>query len=110
MTFLDEAAREALVDMPPREEEELDPISLHNSALMNMESDPTAGLEKLDFLLQQTPCPPEALPNLLLYYVKFEYYDLAADLLAENQQTIRQMSSVYQSGMRTNWTVPARLP
>ena len=82
------------MDMPPREEEELDPITLHNSALMNMEEDPTTGFEKLNFLLQQVPCPPEALPNLLLYYVKFEYYDLAADLLAENRQTVRKMSPV----------------
>jgi len=31
------AAREALVDMPPRNEEELDPVTLHNQALMNIE-------------------------------------------------------------------------
>lgn len=83
--FTDEAAREALTDMPPRQEEELDHVTLHNSALMNMDEDPTTGFEKLNFLLQQTPCPPEAFSNLLLLYVKYEYYDLAADLLAENQ-------------------------
>ena len=33
-----EAAQEALSDMPPRAEEELDPVSLHNSALMHMET------------------------------------------------------------------------
>lgn len=31
------AAREALLDMPPRDEEELDPVTLHNQALMNIE-------------------------------------------------------------------------
>jgi tetratricopeptide repeat protein 30 len=31
------AAREALLDMPPRNEEELDPVTLHNQALMNIE-------------------------------------------------------------------------
>lgn len=36
-----EAAKEALTDMPPRAEEELDPVTLHNSALINMDSDPT---------------------------------------------------------------------
>jgi len=30
-------AREALLDMPPRNEDELDPVSLHNTALMNIE-------------------------------------------------------------------------
>ncbi len=34
------AAKEALVDMPPRGEDELDPVTLMNQALMNMEDDP----------------------------------------------------------------------
>ncbi|KAI8820793.1 uncharacterized protein EV422DRAFT_496510 [Fimicolochytrium jonesii] len=81
-----EAAREALTDMPPRNESELDPVTLHNTALMNMDEDPTGGFEKLNFLLQQVPNPPqEAFANLLLLYVKYEYLDLAADLLAENR-------------------------
>ncbi|XP_064618669.1 intraflagellar transport protein 70A-like [Lineus longissimus] len=79
-----EAACEALTDMPPRAEEELDHVTLHNQALMNMEALPTQGFEKLQFLLQQVPFPPETFGNLLLLYVKYEYYDLAADVLAEN--------------------------
>ncbi|XP_059163823.1 intraflagellar transport protein 70A-like [Physella acuta] len=79
-----EAAVEALTDMPPRSEEELDAVSLHNQALMNMEQQPTQGFTKLQFLLQQNPFPPETFGNLLLLYVKYEYYDLAADVLAEN--------------------------
>ncbi|XP_039769056.1 tetratricopeptide repeat protein 30B [Ornithorhynchus anatinus] len=79
-----EAAREALTDMPPRAEEELDPVTLHNQALMNMDARPTDGFEKLQFLLRQNPCPPETFGNLLLLYCKYEYYDLAADVLAEN--------------------------
>ncbi|KAI8492712.1 Tetratricopeptide repeat protein 30A [Branchiostoma belcheri] len=80
----DEAAKEALTDMPPRAEEELDPVTLHNQALMNMDNNPTQGFEKLQFLLQQNPFPPETFGNLLLLYIKYEYYDLAADVLAEN--------------------------
>ncbi|KAJ3409648.1 Tetratricopeptide repeat protein 30A [Chytridiales sp. JEL 0842] len=80
-----DAAREALTDMPPRLEQELDPVTLHNQALMHMEEDPTGGFEKLTFLLQQPPTPPETFGNLLLLYSKYEYYDMAADLLAENQ-------------------------
>ena len=79
-----EAAKEALTDMPPRSEDELDAVPLHNAALMNMESKPTEGFEKLQFLLQQNPFPPETFGNLLLLYCKYEYYDLAADVLAEN--------------------------
>ncbi|KAI9203537.1 uncharacterized protein BJ171DRAFT_623875 [Polychytrium aggregatum] len=81
----DDAAREALTDMPPRLEQELDPVTLQNQALINMDEDPTTGFEKLNFLLQQVSCPPETFGNLLLLYIKYEYYDLAADLLAENQ-------------------------
>lgn len=78
------AAREALLDMPPRDEEELDPVTLHNQALMNIEQDPTTGFKKLNFLLNNPPFPPETFPNLILLYCKYEHYDLAADVLAEN--------------------------
>ncbi|CAG2055947.1 unnamed protein product [Timema podura] len=84
MTTEDESSREALTDMPPRSEEELDAVTLHNQALMNMETRPTEGFEKLQFLLQQNPFPPETFGNLLLLYCKYEYFDLAADVLAEN--------------------------
>jgi len=79
-----ESAKEALSDMPPRLEEELDPVTLQNMALMHMEEDPTAGFRKLNFLLANPPFPPETFGNLLLLYCKYGYYDLAADILAEN--------------------------
>jgi len=79
-----ESAQEALTDMPPRSEEELDAITLHNFALMSMDTDPAEGFEKLQFLIQQNPFPPETFANLLLLYCKYEYYDLAADVMAEN--------------------------
>jgi tetratricopeptide repeat protein 30 len=41
-------------------------VSLHNSALINMDSDPTGGFKKLNFLLQSPPFPPETFNNLLL--------------------------------------------
>ena len=58
--------------MPPRSEEEVDVITLHNQALMNMEEKPTEGFEKLQFLLQQGSFPPEAFANLLILYCKYE--------------------------------------
>ena len=88
-----EAAKEALIDMPPRSEEEVDPVTLHNQALMNMESDPTTGFRKLNFLLQNPPFPPPTFGNLLLLYCKFQYYDLAADVLAENTHLTFKMLS-----------------
>ncbi|NWX83033.1 TT30B protein, partial [Nothoprocta pentlandii] len=90
-----EAAREALTDMPPRADEELDPVTLHNQALMNMESQPSEGFEKLQFLLLQNPCPPETFGNLLLLYCKHQYYDLAADVLAENAHLTYKLLTPY---------------
>lgn len=83
-----DAAKEALLDMPPRSEEELDPVTLHNSALVNMDTDPTGGFKKLNFLLSNTDGPPESFGNLLLLYCKPQhaFYDLAADVMAENPQ------------------------
>lgn len=78
------AAREALSDMPPRNEDELDPVTLQNQALMNMDGDPTGGFRKLNFLLSQPPFPAETFGNLLILYCQYTYYDLAADVLAEN--------------------------
>lgn len=90
-----EAAQEALTDMPPRAEEELDPVTLHNQALMNMDARPTEGFEKLQFLLQQNPFPPETFGNLLLLYCKYEYFDLAADVLAENAHLTYRLLTPY---------------
>ncbi|NXF15683.1 TT30B protein, partial [Rhodinocichla rosea] len=89
------AAQEALTDMPPRAEEELDPVTLHNQALMNMDSQPTDGFGKLQFLLLQNPCPPETFGNLLLLYCKHQYYDLAADVLAENAHLTYKLLTPY---------------
>ncbi|XP_044264063.1 tetratricopeptide repeat protein 30A isoform X1 [Tribolium madens] len=90
-----DAAREALTDMPPRAEYELDAVTLHNQALMNFEQNPTEGFEKLQFLLQQNPFPPETFANLLLLYCQHEYYDLAADILAENADLTYKYLTTY---------------
>jgi len=79
-----DSAKDALNDMPPRDESELDAVTLHNQALMEMDEKPNEGFRKLNFLLHQHPSPPETFVNLLLLYCKHSYYDLAADILAEN--------------------------
>lgn len=79
-------ARESLTDMPPRAEDELDVISLHNQALINIDTELSEGFRKLQFLLQRNPFPPETFSNLLLLYCRYDYYELAADLMAENTQ------------------------
>jgi hypothetical protein len=45
-------ARDALNEMPPREDEELDSVTLHNLALVNIEKDPDDSFKKLNFLLK----------------------------------------------------------
>ncbi|XP_017161659.1 intraflagellar transport protein 70A [Poecilia reticulata] len=90
-----QAAQEALTDMPPRSEEELDPVTLHNQALVNMEQKPSEGFEKMAFLLQQPSFPRVTFGNLLLLYCKHEYFDLAADVLAENAHLTYKFLSPY---------------
>lgn len=90
-----EGAQDALTDMPPRTDQELDPITLHNQALVHMELRPSEGFEKLSFLLQQEPFPPVTFGNLLLLYCKYEYFDLAADVLAENAHLTYKYLSPY---------------
>lgn len=97
-------AAEALADMPPRREAELDPVTLHNSALVSLGSldwgggggglaaaatvaapaDPSSAFAKLAYLVAHPPFPNEAFGNLLLLYVRAGAYDLAADVMAEN--------------------------
>lgn len=89
------AAQEALTDMPPRSEEELDPVTLHNQALVNMDVKPSEGFEKMAFLLQQPSFPRVTFGNLLLLYCKHEYFDLAADVLAENAHLTYKFLSPY---------------
>lgn len=54
--------------------QELDPVTLHNQALVNMDTKPSEGFEKLAFLLQQPSFPPVTFGNLLLLYCKHEVH------------------------------------
>ncbi len=47
-----EEAKEALNEMPPRSDEELDSVTLHNLALVNIDKDPDDSFKKLNFLLK----------------------------------------------------------
>jgi tetratricopeptide repeat protein 30 len=82
------AAKEALTDMPPRSESELDPVTLHNQALIHADEDATGAFKKLSFLLANPPYPPETFGNLLLLHCKYQNYDIAAGLLVENSHLV----------------------
>mmetsp|Transcript_8897 Transcript_8897/g.15421 ORF Transcript_8897/g.15421 Transcript_8897/m.15421 type:complete len:646 (-) Transcript_8897:521-2458(-) len=77
-------AKEALTDMPPRSEEELDSVTLHNVALLNMDTDPSGGFQRFGHLIENAPFPPETFGNLLLLYCKHSLYSVAADVMANN--------------------------
>lgn len=79
-------AKDALAELPNRSDEDLDPISLHNTALITMDEDPKGAFSKLTFLLDSNSPVTETFRNLLLGYCKYEYYDYAADLLGENTE------------------------
>ena len=79
-------AKESLQELPMRSEEDLDPVTLHNTALVTMDEDPSGAFSKLTFLLAQDPPLSETFRNLLLGYCKYEYYSYAADLLGENSE------------------------
>ncbi|XP_031623831.1 tetratricopeptide repeat protein 30 homolog isoform X1 [Contarinia nasturtii] len=81
-----DGAREALMDLPPRSEPELDPVTLHNLALTDTSGGIGTSLRRLAFLLEIGPptCPAETFANILLLSCKQEMYDTAADILAEH--------------------------
>ena len=80
----DAAAAAALRELPHRSESALDAVSLHNSAIVHMESDQAGGFRKLNHLLASPPFPRETFGNLLLLYLRYDCLDLAADTMAEN--------------------------
>jgi len=96
--FSVDSAREAMTDMPPRWEEELDSVTLHNQALCSMDMSPTQGFHKLQFLMQQSTYPQETLQNLLILYCKHGYHDLASDVIS----TYSPVKDKYLSNVKTN--------
>ena len=98
-----DAAAEALTDMPPRQEDELDPVTLHNNALVNMTQQPTDGFEKLQYLLSTGTAPPVTFSNLIVLYLKYEYFSLAADTMAENQDLATGFSALSAAFSRPNY-------
>lgn len=79
-------AKDSLNELPMRSEDDLDQITLHNTALVTMDEDPSGAFSKLTFLLTSDAPVTETFRNLLIGYCKFEYYSYAADLLGENPE------------------------
>ena len=94
-------AQEVLKDLPPRAEEDVDAITLHNQALIYFNQDPTSGLKKLNHLLLNPPHPPETFLNLLLLYCKpgIGRFNLVADMMAENPEMVSTHLSRDKEGL-----------
>lgn len=85
------SAKQALTDMPPRNQDELDSTTLHNLGLINLDSEPLTSFDKLRFLLasaapQNVPLPDETFFNILLIYINNNHYDIAARLIFEEEE------------------------
>lgn len=70
------------MDLPPRSEPELDPVTLHNMALTAENMNGSVKLRRLAFLLELGPiCPLETFANLLILcckQVKLIFYKITA--------------------------------
>ena len=61
-----------------------DPVTFHNQAILFSDENSTESIKKLNFLLHSNFYPPETFSNLLFFYCKFFFYDLANELITEN--------------------------
>jgi len=68
-------------------------VSLHNSALINMDVDPTGGFKKLNFLLQSPPFPPETFGNLLLLCVGWAGWPLKTSACASSALELQRCAA-----------------
>ncbi|KAK2964794.1 putative Tetratricopeptide repeat protein 30B [Blattamonas nauphoetae] len=86
-------AQDAMLEMPEREEHDLDSVTLHNTAVMSVEQDPDDAIEKLYFLLASPPFPKETVTNLLLLLCKTMRYDEAGEVLKAERIGQGQLTS-----------------
>jgi len=67
-----DAAASMLSRMPSRVDKDLDPVTVHNQALYQLNQQPAESATKLQFLLNSRSFPDETFENLLLIYTKYE--------------------------------------
>jgi len=71
--------------------ENLDTVTIHNDVIVHIEEDPSIGMQKLEFILQQQPFPPETLSNLLTLYIKHGQDDLSAETFETNKHLAQEL-------------------
>ena len=77
-------AQTALSSIPPRNEEDIDMVTLHNKAVLGAEVEPVESIAALTHIVTQPFYPKEALANLVTLYFREQQFDIAADFMAEN--------------------------
>ncbi|KAK2727001.1 intraflagellar transport protein 70B-like [Artemia franciscana] len=87
-------SKEALLDLPPREEHDLDSVTLHNQAILDVEFDAMESCNKLQFLTASGE-PPESLSNLLLMLSKYENFDMAHTTFMQYQEQAQNILPKY---------------
>lgn len=86
----------ALASIPNRYEEDIDMVTLHNQAILGAEDDFEESIQILSHIVGLPSYPKEALTNLINMYFKGDFFDMAADFMAENIEICyTQMSEVW---------------
>lgn len=88
------AAWQTLNDMPSRREEDLDPVTLHNQAVLSVDLDPSESFEKLHFLIEENLAPNESFQNLVLAYFHHDHDDFATNLLSTNSELLLDIEAL----------------
>ncbi|GAU90352.1 hypothetical protein RvY_02779 [Ramazzottius varieornatus] len=80
------AAQTSLNSIPPRNEEDIDMVTLHNKAILEAEGEPAESIAALTHIVSQPFYPKETLANLVTLYFREQQFDIAADFMAENTE------------------------
>jgi tetratricopeptide (TPR) repeat protein len=87
MTKHADAAKNAMTQF----KENLDAVTIHNDAIINIAEDPSIGIQKLEFLLSKQPFPPETLSNLLTLYTSHGQDHLSAEAFETNKCLAKEL-------------------
>lgn len=87
-------ALQALNDMPSRPEEELDPITLHNQAVLSVHAEPSESFEKLHFLIEENMAPNETFQNLVLAYFHHDHDEFASNLMSTKPELLLDLEAL----------------
>ena len=74
-----------------RFKESLDAVTIHNDAIVNIEEDPSIGIQHLELLFSTYPFPQETFSNLLTMYTRHGQDHLAAEVFQANKSLAHEL-------------------